>query len=413
MRPLARQRIYKFSILKNLINFLSFGLLNIGKTTKLKKYLQKFFNYKNILCLNRGRIGAYLAVKACVSNKKNKIILSPFTIFDVVNMVISAGADPVFCDVEKRSITINMQSINDVYDDNVAAILITHTHMMNSDIEKIVDFCKNKKILLIEDCAISFGTKLSNQFTGTIGDISFFSFGVFKFISSLNGGIIMAKDDKIFNKILQSHKTFIKTDYKLLIKNFFKSIFITSLTNKLIFKYFSSYIIRYGHLKNIKLINNFSKNDPNPYYLKKIPENYKKIISSSQSSIILKQIPNYIIDFKTRIENAKIYYFHLRDINELVIPKFEDNYTNGWINFPIMYKNREKLLTYLFKNNRDLAIYFYRNCNDLKIFNQHRNPKLKVINEVINEIIVLPTYPKYGKEQIMENIKLINKFFEK
>ena len=37
MRPLARQRIYKFSILKNLINFLSFGLLNIGKTTKLKK----------------------------------------------------------------------------------------------------------------------------------------------------------------------------------------------------------------------------------------------------------------------------------------------------------------------------------------------------------------------------------------
>ena len=71
-----------------------------------------------------------------------------------------------------------------VYDEDVAAILITHTHLINTDIEKIKNFAKEKNILLIEDCAISFGTRKRNQLIGTIGDISFFSFGLFKFIRS-------------------------------------------------------------------------------------------------------------------------------------------------------------------------------------------------------------------------------------
>ena len=57
--------------------------------------------------------------------------------------------------------------------------------------------------------------------------------------------------------------------------------------------------------KNLKVpdevivVNNISdaidicKNDPNPYYLDKLPNSYKKIISQSQSAIILTQIPNY------------------------------------------------------------------------------------------------------------------------
>ena len=128
------------------------------------------------------KIRAYLAVKAAVTNKKNKIIMSPFTIFDLVNMVLCAGGIPVFSDIEK-SLTINYENIIKVYNDDVAAIIITHTHLINADIDKIKAFTKKKNILLIEDCAISFGTKNNNQLIGTIGDISFFSFGVFKFIS--------------------------------------------------------------------------------------------------------------------------------------------------------------------------------------------------------------------------------------
>ena len=56
-------------------------------------------------------------------------------------------AKPVFCDVDKTSITINMENILKVYDDEVAAILITHTHLMNSDILEIVKFCKSPETI--------------------------------------------------------------------------------------------------------------------------------------------------------------------------------------------------------------------------------------------------------------------------
>ena len=69
-----------------------------------------------------------------------------------------------------------------------------------------------------------------------------------------------------------------------------------------------------------------------------MPESYKKKISDSQSSQILKQLPYYLDDFVIRIKNAKLYYDNLKDINEIQIPRFEETERNGWINFPILYK---------------------------------------------------------------------------
>ena len=411
MRPNPRQKIYKFYLIKNLLHFITFNLLNLNKTKILNNYFKKHFGIKNTLCINKGRLGAYLAIKSCIKPNKNKIILSPFTIFDIVNMVICAGGVPVFSDVDKKSITIDINSIEKVYDDEVAGILITHTHLINKDINKIINFTKKNNIYLIEDCAISFGTKTKDKFIGTLGDISFFSFGIFKFISSLNGGLIMTKDDSIYNKILSEHKKFKSHDYRGLLKNYIKSLFVTAATNGMIFKFFTSYVVKLGYKFNIKFINNFSKNDPNPYLQEQLPENYKRIISLSQSDNILKQLKYYKKDLKIRIENAKLYFENLKDIKDLIIPKFQDNFENGWINFPIQYHKRDKLINYLYENDRDLAIYFYRNCNELNIFKKYKNKELKNIKEVVNNIILLPTYPHYGKNQVIRNIELIKKFF--
>ncbi len=411
MRPNPRQKIYKFYLFYNLLHLITFNFFNSNKTKILTNYFEKNFGTKNTLCINKGRIGAYLAVKACIKPNKNKIILSPFTIFDVVNMVICAGGVPVFSDVEKKSVTIDIKSIKKNYDEHVAGILITHTHLLNKDIDEIINFSKEKDISLIEDCAISYGTKRGNKFIGTLGDISFFSFGIFKFISSLNGGLIIAKDDKVFKKIINEHDKFNSYDYRGLLQNYLKSIFVTFTTNNIVFKFFTSYIIKLGYKYNIKFINKFSKNDPNPFLQVKLPENYKKLISPSQSSNILNQIEHYRTDLDARMENAKLYYENLKNINNLIIPKFENNYENSWINFPIQYYERDKLIKFLYENNRDVAIYFYRNCNELTIFEKYKNKNLKIIGEVVNDIILLPTYPKYGINQVLKNIELIKKFF--
>ena len=63
MKPLPRQKIYKFSVFKNLIDFFTFGILNYNKHKEIKKIFNGFFNTQNILCLNRGELGHILQSK--------------------------------------------------------------------------------------------------------------------------------------------------------------------------------------------------------------------------------------------------------------------------------------------------------------------------------------------------------------
>ena len=64
---------------------------------------------KKVIAMGKGSVN-HTKIQ-CKINKKNKIIMSHFTIFDLVNMVLCAGGTPVFSDVEKKSITINLENI--------------------------------------------------------------------------------------------------------------------------------------------------------------------------------------------------------------------------------------------------------------------------------------------------------------
>ncbi len=58
----------------------------------------------------------------------------------------------------------------------------------------------NENIILIEDCAHSLGAKYNNKLVGTFGDISMFSFGRDKVISSVNGGMLCVNNDSVMLK---------------------------------------------------------------------------------------------------------------------------------------------------------------------------------------------------------------------
>ena len=411
MRPLPRQKIYKIFYLDFLLSLFTFKLKKFNNVDSLEKKITIMTGSKYGLAVNKGRVGAYLAIKAIIKPNKNKIILSPFTIFDIINMVICAGGIPVFADVDKETLTIDYNNIKKNYSEDVAGIMITHNHKLNKDIDKIIAFKNKMQIPLIEDCAISFGTKYNNQYIGTLGDIGFYSFGMFKFVSSLNGGFLITNNKEFYNSFLENSKNFKIPKIKDLLKNFFKALFISFFTSKLIFNHFTSYIIKFGYLKKIEIINNFSKNDPEVKKLSVFPDEYKIKISNYQASSIIKQFNTLEKNQNIRKTNAKLYYNGLKNINEIIIPQYIDNSSDGWINFPIQYKNRDELLNFLFINNRDIAKYFYRNCNELLIFSKYKK-NIENIKDVVKELIMLPTYPGYDKKQINQNIETIKKYFE-
>ena len=410
---LPRQKIYKLHHF-NFIKDVFLGKITSGNNIlPLENDLKKYLNVKYVNLLYRGRLGIYLAVKSIISPDKNEIILPPLTIFDVVNMVVCAGAKPVFVDVDLKNFCPNLNEIKKYHNQKTAGIILTHMHKCADDIYNIHDFCKKNQIKLIEDAAIGFGASLKQRKLGTIADIGVYSFSMFKFVSTLNGGAIVTNIDEIGQKINDELKSFKNPKIKNLIKKFIYGLIINISTYTPIFKLFTFWLVKLGYIKNINFIKSLTKNDPKPYQLEKLPEHYKLNISDYQARCIKDQLPEVDKNYYKRKIFFKTYYDGLNDIKELKIPLYEQNVEDPYISFPILYNERDKLIKFMFLNNRDIAHYFYRNCNDIEFFSKYFNPKINNIKMIVNNIILLPTYSKYSLSDVQKNIKIIRKFFKK
>ena len=79
----------------------------------IKKLRVLFGLNKKVRLLGRARSGIYLAVKILISHSKKKtVLLSPFTIPEIVDLVIYAGGKPLFIDHEKFSTNISIKDLS-------------------------------------------------------------------------------------------------------------------------------------------------------------------------------------------------------------------------------------------------------------------------------------------------------------
>ena len=178
------------------------------------------------------------------NTKKNKILVNSLTLFEIINVIKYLGFEPIFIDNEKNSFdtNINLETVENI--DDIAAILITHLNGINKNIVNISNQIRNynlsnreKKIFLIEDCAVSFGEIMNNKYAGSYGDFSFLSFNIMKNITSYTGGALIDNQRKIISEV-NSYSDLSKFD---ILK---KSIFLLTLqllNNKFFFPFFSIY----------------------------------------------------------------------------------------------------------------------------------------------------------------------------
>jgi len=80
--------------------------------------------------------------------------------------------------------------------------LLTHIGgWVNPDIEKIAEFCRDREITLIEDCAHSLGSTLRGKHTGLFGDAGVYSLYSTKAVPAGEGGIVVTKHEELHQKI--------------------------------------------------------------------------------------------------------------------------------------------------------------------------------------------------------------------
>src|SRR5699024_9697665 len=83
--------------------------------------------------------------------------------------------------------------------DKTIAVAPTHHWGGVADMEPIMAIARKHNLKVIEDCAQSPGAKYKGKYVGTIGDFGCFSISAYKIIGGGEGGLLLARDKKLFD----------------------------------------------------------------------------------------------------------------------------------------------------------------------------------------------------------------------
>ncbi len=124
-----------------------------------------------------------------------------------ISSVIFAGFNPVFVDINLNNLSFDLDKLKKAITPDTRAIFLTHVLGINGLTEDLLQLCKEKNILLIEDVCESHGTTFNNIKVGNFGFASNFSFYFAHHMSTIEGGMICTNDEKFYQicRALRSH----------------------------------------------------------------------------------------------------------------------------------------------------------------------------------------------------------------
>jgi dTDP-4-amino-4,6-dideoxygalactose transaminase len=166
-----------------------------------------------------GTDALHLAIVAAGIGPGDEVITSPFTFIATAEAICYAGATPVFVDIDPRTFNIDPKLIEAAITPRTRAIIPVHLFGQPADMAAIQGICDCHKLLLIEDCAQSFGADIGGHMTGSIG-----MFGCFSFFPSKNlggfgdGGMISCSSPELADriKVLRNHGSKVRYHHHLI-----------------------------------------------------------------------------------------------------------------------------------------------------------------------------------------------------
>ena len=108
--------------------------------------------------------------------------------------------EPVFVDINDYDLNINFEDLKKKYSKDCVAVIPVHVGGQPCEMEKIIPWAKEKKLLVIEDCAHTAGGVYKGKTLGTWGDISCFSFEEKKMLTTGDGGMICTNNKYLASK---------------------------------------------------------------------------------------------------------------------------------------------------------------------------------------------------------------------
>ncbi|MEZ8079772.1 DegT/DnrJ/EryC1/StrS family aminotransferase [Enterovibrio norvegicus] len=154
------------------------------------------------ISLANGTLALDLALKALGIGAGDEVITTPRTFLASASSIVTAGAKPVFADVDLNSQNITADTIASVVTEKTKAVIVVHLAGMPAEMDEIMALASQHGFYVIEDCAQAHGAKYKGRSVGTIGHVGAWSFCQDKIMTTAGeGGMVTTNDPSLWSKM--------------------------------------------------------------------------------------------------------------------------------------------------------------------------------------------------------------------
>jgi UDP-4-amino-4-deoxy-L-arabinose-oxoglutarate aminotransferase len=191
--PFSRPSISEEDIAA-VVEVLRSGWLTTGpKTAEFEQAFCDYTGCRVAVALSSATAGMHLVLQALGIGPGDQVITPSMTWVSTVNLIVLAGATPVFVDVDRDTLLVSPESIKAALTDSTKLIIPVHFAGAPVDIEPIRKFAADNNVFLVEDAAHALGTQYKGHRIGRTGN-SIFSFHPIKNITTGEGGMFCSDD---------------------------------------------------------------------------------------------------------------------------------------------------------------------------------------------------------------------------
>ena len=186
--------------------------------TRFEEVIASYIGTKYAVATVNGTSALHVSLIASGVQPDDEVIVPALTFISSVNVIRYCNAYPVFMDCNEYFLCIDVQKVidfirneceqrNNGYTYNketnrrVKAIIPVHVFGHPSDMDKLLEVCKENNIDIIEDATESLGSEYKGKKTGSFGKAGCFSFNGNKIITAGGGGMIVTDDEVLVNKM--------------------------------------------------------------------------------------------------------------------------------------------------------------------------------------------------------------------
>ena len=170
------------------------GWITTGpQNAELEDRFRAYTGCRGATCVSSATGGMHIALKALGIGPGDEVITPSMTWVSTVNLIVLAGAKPVFVDVDPDTLMVTADRIAEKISGRTRLVIPVHFAGAPADMDPIRRLADQHGLALIEDAAHAVGTEYKGVPVGRTGT-SIFSFHPIKNITTGEGGMVCSED---------------------------------------------------------------------------------------------------------------------------------------------------------------------------------------------------------------------------